>query len=89
MRLVQVTIPAGRRNAVLRTLDELDVDYVMSDETSGREVTAVVSPTGVGAVFDGWGAKGVLRYVVEDVRAMIEAAIDGMSAYRSSGGNGS
>lgn len=38
------------------------------------EVTAVVSPTGVGAVFDGWGAKGVLRSVVEDVRAMIEAA---------------
>jgi len=38
------------------------------------EVTVVVSPTGIGAVFDGWGAKGVLRYVVEDVRAMIEAA---------------
>jgi hypothetical protein len=38
------------------------------------EVTAVVSPSGVGVVFDGWGAKGVLRFVVEDVHAMIETA---------------
>ncbi len=38
------------------------------------EVTAIVSPSGVGAVFDGWGAEGLLRYVVQDVRAMVEAA---------------
>jgi hypothetical protein len=38
------------------------------------EVTAVVSPSGVGAVFDGWGAEGVLRYVVGDVRAMTGSA---------------
>jgi hypothetical protein len=38
------------------------------------EVTAVVSPSGVGAVFDGWGPEGLLRYVVEDLRTMIELA---------------
>jgi len=38
------------------------------------EVTAVVSPSGVGVVFDGWGAEGVLRYVVQDVRSMTDSA---------------
>ena len=38
------------------------------------EVTAVVSPSGAGAVFDGWGPEGLLRYVVDDIRAMIELA---------------
>jgi hypothetical protein len=39
------------------------------------EVTAVVSPSGVGAVFDAWGPEGVLRYAVDDVRTMIERAV--------------
>ncbi|MFB6308469.1 MAG: TIGR00341 family protein [Haloarculaceae archaeon] len=43
MRLVQVTIPAGKRDAVLGVLDDEGIDYVVSDETSGREFTAVVS----------------------------------------------
>ena len=42
MRLVQVTIPAGKREAVLDLLDEQGIDYVVTDETSGREYTAVV-----------------------------------------------
>ena len=42
MRLVQVTIPAGKREAVLELLDEEGIDYVVTDETSGREYTAVV-----------------------------------------------
>ncbi len=41
MRLVQVTIPAGKREAVLDLLDEEGIDYVVTDETSGREYTAV------------------------------------------------
>ena len=41
MRLVQVTIPAGKRDAVLRALDDEGIDYVVSDETSGREYTGV------------------------------------------------
>lgn len=38
------------------------------------EVTAIVSSSGVGAVFDAWGAEGVLRYAVDDVRTMIDRA---------------
>ena len=41
MRLVQVTIPAGKREAVLALLDEEGIDYVVTDETSGREYAAV------------------------------------------------
>lgn len=41
MRLVQVTIPAGKRQTVLRVLDEEGIDYVVTEETSGREYTAV------------------------------------------------
>ena len=43
MRLVQVTVPAGKREAVLRELDEEGIDYVLSEETSSREFTGVVS----------------------------------------------
>ncbi len=43
MRLVQVTIPAGKRETVLSTLDDLDVDYAVSDETSNRDITAVAT----------------------------------------------
>jgi uncharacterized hydrophobic protein (TIGR00341 family) len=43
VRLVQVTIPTGKRQAVLGALDDEGIDYVVSDETSGRDVTAVVS----------------------------------------------
>jgi hypothetical protein len=35
-------IPAGKRAAVIRALDDEGVDYVVTDETSGREYTAVV-----------------------------------------------
>ncbi len=42
MRLVQVTIPAGKRETVLGVLDEEGIDYVVTDETSGREYTGVV-----------------------------------------------
>ncbi|MFT4884406.1 MAG: putative hydrophobic protein (TIGR00341 family) [Natronomonas sp.] len=41
MRLVQVTIPAGKRETVLEVLDDQGIDYVVTDETSGREYTAV------------------------------------------------
>lgn len=42
MRLVQVTIPAGKRDAILDALDHEGIDYVLSEETSGREFTAIV-----------------------------------------------
>jgi uncharacterized hydrophobic protein (TIGR00341 family) len=43
VRLVEITIPAGKRDAVLSTLDDEGVDYVVTDETSGREYTGVVA----------------------------------------------
>ncbi len=41
MRLVQVTIPRGKREAILSALDEEELDYVVTDETSGREYDAI------------------------------------------------
>ncbi|QCP91893.1 TIGR00341 family protein [Haloarcula marismortui] len=43
MRLVQLLIPTGKRDAVLGVLTEEGIDYVLTDETSGREFTAVVT----------------------------------------------
>ena len=43
MRLVQILIPTGKRDAVLGVLAEEGIDYVLTDETSGREFTAVVT----------------------------------------------
>ena len=36
-------VPTGKREAVLGVLDDEDVDYALSDETSGRDYTAVVT----------------------------------------------
>ena len=41
MRLVQVTIPAGKREAIEDALEDVDVEYILTDETSGRKYTAV------------------------------------------------
>jgi len=41
VRLVQITIPSGKRGAALNTLDDEGVDYVVTDETSGREYAAI------------------------------------------------
>ncbi len=42
MRLVQLTVPTGQRQTILETLDEQGVDYVVNEETSDRDYTAVV-----------------------------------------------
>ncbi|MCU4719144.1 TIGR00341 family protein [Halapricum hydrolyticum] len=41
MRLLQVTIPTGKRRAIERALEDEGVDYVLTDETSNRGYTAV------------------------------------------------
>jgi len=43
VRLVEVTIPAGKRDAVLGVLDEEGIDYVLTEEASDRDITAAVS----------------------------------------------
>lgn len=42
MRLVQITIPSGKRETLLSTLDDEGIDYVVADETSGREYSGIV-----------------------------------------------
>jgi hypothetical protein len=38
------------------------------------EVTAVVSPTGAGVIFDGWAPSGQLRFAIDDIRTMVKRA---------------
>jgi hypothetical protein len=38
------------------------------------EVTAVVSPSGEGVIFDGWAPAGQLQFEIEEIDAMIERA---------------
>ncbi|SEW17611.1 TIGR00341 family protein [Natrinema salifodinae] len=42
MRLVQLTVPTGKRETILDTLNDRGIDYVLTDEDSKREYTAVV-----------------------------------------------
>jgi hypothetical protein len=38
------------------------------------EVTAVVSPSGVGVIFDGWAPAGQLQFEIDEIDTMIERA---------------
>jgi hypothetical protein len=38
------------------------------------EVTAVVSPPGVGVIFDGWAPTGQLQTAIDDIRTMVRTA---------------
>jgi len=42
MRYLEITIPEGRRAAVLNVLDDVGINYVMSDETSSERFSDVV-----------------------------------------------
>ncbi|WP_339105614.1 TIGR00341 family protein [Haloterrigena salinisoli] len=42
MRLVQLTVPTGKRETILEALDDREIDYVLTDEESNRGYTAVV-----------------------------------------------
>jgi uncharacterized hydrophobic protein (TIGR00341 family) len=41
VRLLQITLPSGKRETLLRALDNEEIDYVVSDETSGREFEGI------------------------------------------------
>jgi len=43
VRLVQITIPVGKRDAVLETLEAEGVDYVLTEEVSGRDYGAIAT----------------------------------------------
>ena len=63
MRLVQVLIPEGNRQPVLRALDDQGIDYAVFDETGRGEFEAMVQfpvpPTGVEPVLEDLRAAGV------------------------------
>ena len=42
VRLVQLTVPTGSREAILSVLEDRGIDYVVTDEVSNRDYTAVV-----------------------------------------------
>jgi uncharacterized hydrophobic protein (TIGR00341 family) len=43
VRLVQIRIPTGKRESILRALDDEGIDYVVTEETGSRDYTATVS----------------------------------------------
>ncbi|MFB6121552.1 MAG: TIGR00341 family protein [Halobacteriaceae archaeon] len=83
MRLVQVMVPAGKRDAIVGLLDEEDLDYVVTDETSGREFAAVVYfplPTeGVEPILDSLRDRGLDKdsyTVVIDAETVISSRFE-------------
>ncbi|WP_049971796.1 TIGR00341 family protein [Haladaptatus cibarius] len=56
MRLLQVSIPTGEREAVVQALDAEGIDFFLTDETSGRKYTAIATfplpPNAVQPVLD-------------------------------------
>ncbi len=96
VRLVQVTVPAGKRDTVTTTLDDNGVDYVVTDETSGREYTAIVSfplpKSAVEPVLDDLRDAGLERdafTVVVDAETVISRRFDELQEeYEENADNG-
>ena len=67
----QVTAASG--------LPAVRVSYVGTFGARGAsiegEITSVVSPTGIGAVFDAWGPEGQFGYARGDTRVMVRTAV--------------
>jgi uncharacterized hydrophobic protein (TIGR00341 family) len=85
VRLVHVSIPRGKRDAVLDLLEEEGIDYVVTEETSGRAYTHVVSfplPTNaVGPVLDALrevGVDGGAFTVVTDAETVVSDRFDAL-----------
>lgn len=93
MRYIEITVPAGRRQAVIDVLDEEGIDYIVSDETSGREYAAVVRfplPTrAVEHVLDRLNRVGIgddSRVVIIDAETVISQQFDDLLDRHSQGG---
>mgnify|MGYP000389198017 CR=1 FL=1 len=56
MRLVHISVPAGKRESIRRVLEDEGIDYVVAEESSDREFTEVVTfplpPSAVEPVLD-------------------------------------
>jgi uncharacterized hydrophobic protein (TIGR00341 family) len=80
-------VPAGKRQTVLAVLDDEGIDYAVTDETSGREYTAVVSfplPTSaVEPVLDSLRDAGLEREsytVVVDAQTVLSKKFEALEA---------
>ncbi|WP_254543446.1 TIGR00341 family protein [Halomarina pelagica] len=83
MRLIELSIPDDKREAVVGLLDDRDLRFTLTDEVSGREYGAVVSvPVDDDAVedlLDAFRDVGIDRdgyAVVSDVRAVLSDRVD-------------
>ncbi|MCU4927033.1 TIGR00341 family protein [Halobacteria archaeon AArc-dxtr1] len=92
MRLVQLTVPTGSRQAILETLDERGIDYVVSDETSDRTYNAVVyfplPSAAVEPVLDALQDQGIdedAYTVVVDAETVISSRFEELQAEYESG----
>ncbi|QLG48137.1 TIGR00341 family protein [Natrinema halophilum] len=94
MRYLEITVPNGRRRAVIDILEAEGIDYVVSDETSDRGYTAVIRfplPTrAVEPVLDRLAEAGIdeARVVVIDAEAVISRDFDDLLDRYSHGGTG-
>ena len=86
MRLVQVTLPVGKRATVTKILDEEGIDYVLTDETSDRDYVGVLyfplPPAAVEPVLDALREElGEDAYtVVVDAETVISRRFDELQA---------
>ena len=93
MRYLEIALPEGRRRVVLDILEEEGIDYVVSDETSGRGYAAVVRfplPTrAVEPTLDRLNRAGVgedTRVIVVDAETVISNRFDTLLDRHSHGG---
>jgi hypothetical protein len=73
--------PTVQRIRLASGLPAVRIAYVgLFDGVQGQlegELTATTGPRGVGVVFDGWAPVGLLPYVVDDIRSMVDTAVVG------------
>ncbi|MFP9060692.1 TIGR00341 family protein [Natrialbaceae archaeon A-chndr2] len=93
MRYLEIAVPKGARGPVIDILEDEGIDYVVSDETSGRGYTAVVRfplPTrAVEHVLDRLNRAGVsdeARVVVVDAETVISQQFEDLLEQYSQGG---
>ena len=93
MRYLEITVPTGHRQDVLDILEDERIDYVVSDETSGRGYTAVVRfplPTrAVEPVLDRLNRTGIsdeARVIVVDAETVISQQFDDLLDQHSHSG---
>ena len=96
MRLVEVLVPTGKREAVRAVLDDEGIDYAFTDETSGREYEAMATfplpSAAVEPVLESLRDAGLERdafTVVVDAETVVSKQFEALSErYEAEEGNG-